>query len=730
MVRERGAKAKSRNFSLAFEKMCNFVAIANTRDGDEILRQLILQCFVVLPDERFENPKLVSQTLDALFGLQIPEHWFQSIFSLLVEEGVIIRFENYYILRTEIRSELQKRIDEAMALEENVKQEWFKELMNKFSTLSHDQAWATLRRYLAGAFRRHGIQTAALLDPDVNAAPEYSESLSELLEDVVKDVVPKEQQPLAKQAVSEFLADVGNHPNRAKYLTQLGDGAFNYFSLIVAPDTSELFRQRLQPLTLFFDTNFLFGVLDLHVNPLVEVSNELLRLVEKYSFPFKLRFHEATEKEIRSTISFYRQLLGSRNWSQELSRAATVTRCVSGVVAKYHQMNAERSMDVDSFFGFYEHSDVLLQSKNILIYKPEAQQDITDLVAKYQEFLNKNNKEKPQKIVEHDMTLLDTVQKLRSNAKSSIEAEALLITCDYLLYRFDWETSRREGRLSCVVLPNIFWQVLRPFTPSDLDFDRSFAETFALPEFRSLSSGSLEACSKLLCLLALYKDIPEETAVRLLSNDLLINRLRKIDDDKKFQESVESAIAADNFSLIEEKAALAKQLENEKMEREAKDKELREEKIRFQEERDKMQRRLSEKEDELKVLRKVESEKREIESAVSVERSGREETKRELDQEKRGRKGVEKVKETYATALGIISALILSVSFIYTVNNLPWTWLLNNQNSYGLQGVFCFFISVSVLGVFKRSWRKWLWSGSVLSGLVFVALTLLGGRSR
>lgn len=217
---------------------------------------------------------------------------------------------------------------------------------------------------------------------------------------------------------------------------------------------------------------------------------------------------------------------------------------------------------------------MLLQSKNILVYQPEGQQDITDLVGKYQEFLNKNGKEKPEKIVEHDMTLLDTVRKLRSNAKSSIEAEALLITCDYLLYRFDWETSRREGRLSCVVLPNIFWQVLRPFAPADLDFERSFAETFALPEFRSLSSGSLEACSKLLCLLALYKDVPEETAVRLLSNDLLISRLRKIDDDKKFKESVESAMAADNISLIEERAALAKQLQIEKMEREAKDQEL------------------------------------------------------------------------------------------------------------------------------------------------------------
>ena len=65
---------KSRNFSLAFEKMCNFVAIADTRNPEETLKQLILQCFVILPDEKFQNARQFMETIDVLFGLQIHEH--------------------------------------------------------------------------------------------------------------------------------------------------------------------------------------------------------------------------------------------------------------------------------------------------------------------------------------------------------------------------------------------------------------------------------------------------------------------------------------------------------------------------------------------------------------------------------------------------------------------------------------------------------------------------------
>ena len=64
--------AKSRNFSLAFEQMCSIVAIAQTKNADETLRELILECFVILPDYLFNQESQLAETIDTLFGLQNP----------------------------------------------------------------------------------------------------------------------------------------------------------------------------------------------------------------------------------------------------------------------------------------------------------------------------------------------------------------------------------------------------------------------------------------------------------------------------------------------------------------------------------------------------------------------------------------------------------------------------------------------------------------------------------
>ena len=69
-------------------------------------------------------------------------------------------------------------------------------------------------------------------------------------------------------------------------------------------------RADLRPLTLFLDTNFLFGILHLHVHPQVGVSNELVRAIPKHSLPFELCYHPRTLREIQSSVHYYGDLLG------------------------------------------------------------------------------------------------------------------------------------------------------------------------------------------------------------------------------------------------------------------------------------------------------------------------------------------------------------------------------------------------------------------------------------
>ena len=133
-----------------------------------------------------------------------------------------------------------------------------------------------IKRLPGGAIRRHGIQAVALMDPEAEIAREHHASLTTHLGSVTREVFQEADRAAAGEAISSFISTVRSDGRRGEYIAQLADGAFNYFSLTVAPEVSEKLRGKLNKLVLFLDTNFLFGILQLHANPQVDVSTELM----------------------------------------------------------------------------------------------------------------------------------------------------------------------------------------------------------------------------------------------------------------------------------------------------------------------------------------------------------------------------------------------------------------------------------------------------------------------
>ncbi len=127
---------KPGNFSLAFEQMCNFAAIAKTRNADETLRQLVLQCFVVFPEERFQNAAQLAEAIN-IFGLRMPEFQVQvGIDRLVADNRLQQSADSILTLPNTDRLKLKGRIDEAKALEERVKNDWLESISRRFPSLS------------------------------------------------------------------------------------------------------------------------------------------------------------------------------------------------------------------------------------------------------------------------------------------------------------------------------------------------------------------------------------------------------------------------------------------------------------------------------------------------------------------------------------------------------------------------------------------------------------------
>ncbi len=142
------------------------------------------------------------------------------------------------------------------------------------------------------------------------------------------------------------MATSGNYPERTKFIAELADGAFNYFALAIAPSSAKQLLKNLNPLVLFMDTNFLFGVLDLDVNPRVAIASELLEAIQKYNLPFELTSHEETIKELLVSINNYAGKLNSRQWSRSIARAAITTKFLSGVELRYYHRYLDEGIDV------------------------------------------------------------------------------------------------------------------------------------------------------------------------------------------------------------------------------------------------------------------------------------------------------------------------------------------------------------------------------------------------
>jgi hypothetical protein len=325
----------------------------------------------------------------------------------------------------------------------------------------------------------------------------------------------------------------------------------------------------------------------------------------------------------------------------------------------------------------------------------------------------------------HDVTVLDTVHQLRSKAKSSLEAGALFITCDILLYMFDWQTSHQQDRPACAVLPNHFLQILLPFVPSNADFERSFEETFVVPEFRAIESKSSEARSKMLSYLTAYESLPEETAAQLLSNDLLLEPLHP-EEDEQFHKYLESvALQGQNAILLEEKAAVEKQLERELAEKEATKKRLEQERIEREKEKaraDKAEQLLRQKEKEIASLRsKQKGDTGQSLEEINREKQAREEAENRVKEEALARARAERKTEIYATIAAITVCFILVGLFESLIYLFKWS----HPHGTGLQLAFDTLLILFTTGIFHSKWRKWCWGAGAFA-ILAVILQLLG----
>lgn len=547
------------DYARVFNRLSHMIALSDegklqSTVDDSILSSLAIDC----GQTRVAGVADVIALVRAYYGISLGEHLVQPSMDRLVAKGKLLRdrISRALLVSPDVTASIRKRIDEARDLESQVRNQWLESLDCSETLAEADELWHCLQAYMAKAFERHGVETITLLVPDLLTSRRDNRHLSAYLEESIEaecHVVPHDK---AFDAVQRFFRE--STTDRTRYVAQLLDATFAYFALSADRATSAYLQGRISPLTLLLDTNFIFGVLNLHSHHLNAVSRELVDLVQNHKLPFRLCYHEVTLRETERTIDFIGDRLRGRRWTQATSRAAVRSGLLSGVETRYHEMNAERGpIAPEDFLMRYAHLEAELQSYGFTAFTRGASSKELDderhqLVAEYDAYIKDHRPRGPKRYeaLNHDMTVWQAVRRLRTNGHSALDVGAFLLTTDYYLFCFDWYTQRRPDTLGLVVMPNQFLQVLRPFVTPDNDADRSLAETFAIPALRAATTDYSATVSRVLSVLNSFAGMNEDTALSILADQVLIRQLSEIDPaSEEFAESIENEVVRQNEYL-------------------------------------------------------------------------------------------------------------------------------------------------------------------------------------
>lgn len=703
-------------YPTVFNRLCHMVALSKEGKVKPAIDNLVVTALAI-NGRALTNVAQVSEAIEAYFSLSLSDSLVQSSIDRNLNNNRLMRHDSSkaLILPPQVRTEIEMRVSEAEELEGAVRDEWLENIEKSVHDPTwNDELWNCTRAYMAKAFQQHGAETAQLLNPALPLTSENSKHLLTYLNEAIRDNCETVPRDVAAKLVQQFFAS--STPLRTQYITQLLDGTFTFFALTVDEATSAYLRGDLSPLSLFLDTNFIFGILDLHTNPMSEISHELLGVIRTHKFPFTLYYHEETLLELQRTVAAIGDRLKARKWSQALSRAAIRGGQLGGIEQRYHEKNAESSLNAEIFLSKYEHIPDLLAEQGFKIYRNPPSTDASDnerfeLVADYKDYVEQRrpSRPKPYNALNHDVAVWQTVKRLRKSHSTALNAEAFFLTNDYLFYMFDWKQLRPESKLGYVVLPNQLLQLLRPFIPATDDFNRRFVETFAIPQFRTVGGDYSRTHSKVLSYLSTYSDVSEDTAVRILANEMLMNELKEVKEDSdEFKEYIESALAQDNQELIQENEALQKRVEE----------------IAYRAEQSKT---LSEQKERERAS--IEAEKRKTDEALQQAKDSETEVKAKAETQdtelQKTREDLKRAAFMNRLIIGLAVGLF-GLIMIIIVSILPWTWLEQHPQKEGLYGSVIAIIGSGVWAVMDRKRRSFAF-GSLGIGAFLVLLTLVSG---
>lgn len=552
------------DYKKVFSKLSHIKALSHDDKFDQIVQNIIMLA-INQGKHNLKNETDVAQSIIDTYGISIRELVIQSNIDKLISLGELTkdRIYKHYLVAQSASNKINQRIAQANNLENNVKEQWFNELKILIENIDTDKLeslWLCLKSYLSNVFEQHGIQTIHLLNPNIKINEEDQKGLSFIVDKVIKDNNCHYSREVIINAINQFIVKADEI--RTNYISQLADATFTSFALTSDAEIVNFLNNRYNSLQLFLDTNFIFGILDLHKNREDVSAKEIIEEVKKNSLPFKLYYHPETLAEFKRAFDVRALYVKASKWTRESSRLAISVDGLSPLEELFHKQNLENEIDPSVFLEKYDHIDLILKDFGLNEYIPFKTTDLEHEeieygIQEYQNFYNNipNRKTKSYSSYKHDIVVLKEVRTLNPKKTKFLDSNAFFISSDFILAKFEKAFLKKNWEINYVVSPSVFLQLIRPFIQKDYTANKKFIDTFSIPEFRSFEIDYSTTRSKTLQILNdNYHNTSFETKVRILRDQVLLEKLEKVNENHdRLTEIIENQIAIENEILSRQK---------------------------------------------------------------------------------------------------------------------------------------------------------------------------------
>lgn len=475
-----------------------------------------------------------------------------------------------------IHAQLDARRERWEAAEALALEDWEVALRSEFTWLTTEDVHslrADLRPWLDRVISQHGADGGFLLYPENPRAAALVDSLA----DLDLSFLPACRDQLAEVRTAAFRLFVREPTlSQREFLGRLLNTGFYATVLSLDPRAQELARQEASGTVLYFDTNFLYGLLGVGGASEAFAAKRLVELCRELGM--SLRVSPWTMDELRTSIAKSRHDVSK---VQNTRRAAAVMAQLSGekgFAPAYWRELRDHGTEADTFFGKFDHFSRFLAAYGINEH-PEGYQEIEENPEAVRVFTSPlegmyGPGARPRLVLEHKAKMRLLIEWLRSQTQPAgySEVRYWFVTESTSLptyARLPIDDVVRPLYPFCV-LSSTWAQIVRAMVPRTADLDQVIVGLLASPYvgYKPAASGDQRlALERVAARMESLEDVPPSVAIAVVTDRAMASKIGQEVDETAVGRLVQDAISTKARELeaqIKETARRATLAEREK----------------------------------------------------------------------------------------------------------------------------------------------------------------------